>query len=94
MTLARSLLKAPILLYQWTLRPFLGWTCRHQPTCSAYALEAINTNGAWRGFWLMVARLARCQPWGSHGYDPVPDVSKKRYPLYAAYRYGTWTLKP
>lgn len=84
-------LKAPIHLYQWTLRPWLGWPCRHSPTCSDYALAAIDTNGAWRGFWLTLSRLARCQPWGTHGYDPVPDLRRVRHPLYAAYRYGRWT---
>ena len=71
------ILKAPIYLYRWTLRPWLGWPCRHLPTCSDYALEAIERNGAWRGFWLTVARLSRCQPWGSAGFDPVPDVEPR-----------------
>ena len=90
-SLAAILLKAPVHLYRWTLRPWLGWPCRHNPTCSDYALEAIDKNGAWRGFWLMISRLSRCQPWGTQGYDPVPDLSGVRYPLYAAYRYGRWT---
>ena len=89
--LAATLLKLPIQLYQWTLRPWLGWPCRHLPTCSDYALSAIDMNGAWVGFWLMVSRLARCQPWGTCGYDPVPDLRGIRHPLYAAYRYGSWT---
>ncbi len=50
--LAGIAVKAPIHLYRWTVRPWLGWPCRHLPTCSDYALEAIDTNGAWRGFWL------------------------------------------
>ena len=88
---AATLLKAPIHAYQWTLRPWLGCPCRHLPTCSDYALEAIETNGAWRGLWLTVSRLARCQPWGTHGHDPVPDLSCVRHPFYAAFRYGRWT---
>ena len=88
---AAILLKAPIHLYRWTLRPWFGWPCRHLPTCSDYALAAIDKNGAWRGFWLTVARLSRCQPWGTHGYDGVPDLSGVRHPLYAAYRYGRWS---
>jgi uncharacterized protein len=87
---AQVVLKAPIHAYQWTLRPWLGWPCRHLPTCSDYALCAIDTNGAWRGFWLTVSRLSRCQPWGTHGYDPVPDLGSVRHPLYVAYRYGQW----
>ena len=90
-TLAALLLKAPIHIYQWTLRPWLGWPCRHLPTCSDYALEAIDRNGAWRGFWLTTSRLCRCHPWGTHGHDPVPDLGGVRHPLLAAFRYGRWT---
>ena len=70
--LARMALKGPILLYRYTLSPLVGWRCRHLPTCSEYALEAIDRNGAWKGGWLTLARLLRCHPWGSEGYDPVP----------------------
>jgi putative membrane protein insertion efficiency factor len=47
--------------------------CRFDPTCSAYALDALEHRGAARGSWLIVRRLARCHPWGGHGWDPVPD---------------------
>jgi putative membrane protein insertion efficiency factor len=47
--------------------------CRYQPTCSSYALEAIETHGALRGGWLIVRRVSRCHPWGGHGWDPVPE---------------------
>ena len=70
--IARALLKAPIHVYRWTLKPYVGWSCRHVPTCSEYALEAIDKHGAWRGFWLTAGRLARCHPWGTKGHDPVP----------------------
>lgn len=90
MKLAATLLKAPIQIYRWTLKPLIGLECRHMPTCSEYALEAIDRNGAWKGFWLMMSRLARCHPWGSHGYDPVPDLSGVRQPFWRAYRYGRW----
>lgn len=73
-TLPRALLKAPVHLYRWTLKPLIGQQCRHMPSCSDYALGAIEGNGAWRGFWLTLSRIARCHPWGTHGYDPVPDV--------------------
>jgi len=92
MKVAATLLKLPIHLYRWTLRPYIGWQCRHLPTCSEYALEAIDTNGAWRGFWLTVSRLLRCQPGGTAGFDPVPDVSKKHYWL-TPWRYGRWSGK-
>lgn len=84
-----ALLKAPIHAYRATLKGLIGLECRHLPTCSAYALEAIDKNGAWKGFWLMVSRIARCHPWGTHGYDPVPDLSGVRHPL-APWRYGRW----
>ncbi len=47
--------------------------CRFDPSCSAYALDALEQHGAVRGSWLAVRRIARCHPWGGHGWDPVPD---------------------
>ncbi len=64
-----------IRIYQLTLSPWLGRRCRHLPSCSAYALEAIERFGPLRGGWLGVKRLARCHPWGTSGYDPVPQES-------------------
>jgi hypothetical protein len=49
--------------------------CRHVPSCSTYALEALESHGATRGGWLATKRLCRCHPWGTHGYDPVPASS-------------------
>ncbi|MGH9376326.1 MAG: membrane protein insertion efficiency factor YidD [Terriglobia bacterium] len=59
--------------YQVLVSPALPGSCRFYPTCSAYAIEAIETRGLRRGIWLSMRRLARCHPWGGHGYDPVPD---------------------
>ena len=87
--MAKALLKAPIHLYQWTLRPLAGGQCRHWPTCSDYAFEAIDTNGAWRGFWLMASRIVRCGPGGTSGVDPVPDIRAVRH-VFAPWRYGRW----
>jgi len=61
-----------IRLYQWTVSPFLGPTCRFYPSCSHYALQAIDQFGVLGGGWLTVKRLARCHPWHPGGYDPVP----------------------
>jgi putative membrane protein insertion efficiency factor len=70
----RALLLRLIRLYQLTLSPWLGRQCRYEPTCSVYAAEAIERFGARRGLWLAGKRLSRCHPWGSSGYDPVPNV--------------------
>jgi len=61
-----------IRLYQWTLSPLVGRSCRFQPTCSHYAEEVIRRYGPWRGIGLAVKRLAKCHPWGPSGYDPAP----------------------
>ncbi|MFB9150412.1 membrane protein insertion efficiency factor YidD [Roseovarius ramblicola] len=66
------LLALPIRGYRLILSPWLGWHCRYQPTCSQYALEALERHGAARGGWLALCRIARCNPWGGCGYDPVP----------------------
>lgn len=58
--------------YQLFLSPFLGGRCRYDPSCSAYAIEALRLHGPWRGAWLSVRRIGRCHPWGGMGYDPVP----------------------
>jgi uncharacterized protein len=68
-----------IRVYQCTLSPFLRLLCgpnsgcRFTPTCSAYFLEAVEAHGVLYGSWLGLKRLARCQPWGGSGYDPVPE---------------------
>lgn len=71
------LLILPIRGYRVFLSPWLGHSCRFQPTCSAYAIEALKTHGPVRGLWLTVRRLVRCNPWGASGYDPVPPVSRR-----------------
>lgn len=69
-------MKGLIRVYQLVLSPVLGQNCRYQPTCSAYAVEAIETHGAFKGGWLAAKRIGRCHPitWlgGGEGYDPVP----------------------
>lgn len=67
-----KLLIALIRVYQLTLSPLLGGSCRFLPSCSAYAREAIETHGAWRGSLLAARRLSKCHPFGASGLDPVP----------------------
>jgi putative membrane protein insertion efficiency factor len=60
--------------YQFTLSPLLGRQCRFLPTCSHYAMEALERHGALRGGWLAVRRVVRCHPFAAAGYDPVPST--------------------
>jgi putative membrane protein insertion efficiency factor len=68
----RALLTAFVRLYQLVLRPILPPACRYFPTCSDYAIEALQVHGAARGSWLATKRICRCHPWGGSGFDPVP----------------------
>ena len=67
----------PIKVYQWLISPLLGQNCRHEPTCSNYAIEAIREWGVIRGIWLGIKRISKCHPWGTFGYDPVPLKKKE-----------------
>lgn len=61
-----------IKFYQACLSPVIPSSCRFYPSCSAYAYEAVERRGAWRGIRLALGRLMRCRPFGGHGFDPVP----------------------
>ncbi|MBU3928694.1 MAG: membrane protein insertion efficiency factor YidD [Bacteroidetes bacterium GWF2_41_31] len=61
-----------IRVYQYTLSPFLGRSCRYTPTCSSFSVEALKKHGPFTGGWLALKRIASCNPWGGSGYDPVP----------------------
>ena len=89
--LCRIIASLPIHAYRWTLKPLIGAECRHLPTCSAYALDAISINGVWRGYWLAAARIWRCRPGGSDGYDPAPDIRHEAH-TFAPWRYGLWRM--
>lgn len=79
---AQYILIGGIRFYRWAISPALAAIfgplagCRFTPTCSAYALEAVQTHGALRGSWLAIKRLGRCHPWGGCGHDPVPPKGK------------------
>lgn len=76
-----AVLALPIRAYRLTISPLLPPSCRFQPTCSAYALEALHTHGPLKGLWLTLRRLVRCHPisWlgGSSGFDPVPPARSR-----------------
>jgi len=66
------ILLAPVYFYRYSISPMLPPSCRYTPTCSQYAIQAIKKHGPFKGFRLAAKRIARCHPWGGHGYDPVP----------------------
>ena len=71
------LLAALVKAYQFAISPVLVGSCRYHPTCSQYALDAIEAHGPLKGSWLAIRRVARCHPWGSSGFDPVPPGNAK-----------------
>ena len=71
----RKLLIILIQAYRYLLSSWLGNNCRYTPTCSQYALEAIETHGSMKGLWLAFKRVSSCHPWHAGGYDPVPDAN-------------------
>lgn len=73
MTPLAHIVALPVRAYRLVFSPWVGHSCRYQPTCSAYALEALEKHGAFKGTWLAVRRVGRCHPLGGSGYDPVPD---------------------
>jgi putative membrane protein insertion efficiency factor len=79
-----------VKLYRYTLSGFVGYECRHLPTCSAYAEEAIGRFGLWGGGWMALARLLRCHPFGTSGLDFVPTAPPAGVRCYLPWRYGRW----
>jgi putative membrane protein insertion efficiency factor len=61
-----------IRFYQLSLSPFLAPSCRYTPSCSQYGIEALKKHGPFKGGWLTLKRILSCNPWGGHGYDPIP----------------------
>ncbi|GAA6119016.1 membrane protein insertion efficiency factor YidD [Acidovorax sp. FG27] len=79
----RALLMGLVRGYRLLLSPWLGSACRFEPTCSAYALQALERHGAAAGSYLTVRRLARCHPWCDGGLDPVPDEPPRAARLFS-----------
>ncbi|MEM9289165.1 MAG: membrane protein insertion efficiency factor YidD [Pseudomonadota bacterium] len=73
MTIGARLAVGMIWLYQHSIGLVLQPSCRYQPSCSAYAVQALTQFGLIRGTWLALHRIGRCHPWGGSGYDPVPS---------------------
>jgi len=67
-----------VRIYQGLISPWFPASCRHQPTCSAYTIQAINIWGPFKGVWLGLKRLSKCHPWGTSGYDSVPENKDKK----------------
>jgi putative membrane protein insertion efficiency factor len=88
--LLRGTAHGAIRAYQLSLSSLVGQNCRHLPTCSSFMDEAISRHGVWAGGWMGFARLCRCQPWGTSGFDPVPlDLPEQAHWL-KPWRYGRW----
>ena len=88
-----TLMLAALKFYKWFISPVLhvlGVRCRHYPPCSTYSQTAVTRHGPWLGGWMTLARLLRCQPWGTHGVDNVPK-NITTPPIYAPWRAALWT---
>ena len=76
----KNILAAPFVLlvrfYQVAISPYTPSTCRYSPTCSHYTIEALKKRGLFVGAWLSLKRVFSCHPWGSGGYDPLPEKDK------------------
>jgi len=77
MTPLAFVISLPVRAYRLILSPWIGHGCRYQPTCSVYALEALEKHGGIRGTILAARRIGRCHPWGGDGYDPVPEPDER-----------------
>ncbi|NMC37735.1 MAG: membrane protein insertion efficiency factor YidD [Bacteroidales bacterium] len=73
------ILSLPVLFYRYSISPLLRPSCRHVPTCSQYALDALRLHGPLIGLLMAANRILRCRPGGTHGYDPVPLFRFKKY---------------
>jgi hypothetical protein len=88
--LPRNAGRGLIAIYRYTLSPWIGFHCRHLPTCSAYGDEALQRWGLWAGGWMTLARLLRCQPLGTSGIDNVPVTLPPAAHWYLPWRYARW----
>lgn len=81
-----KILSVPVFFYKAAISPLFNPVCRHVPTCSQYALDALKIHGPLTGSYLAFDRILRCRPGGTHGYDPVPMLTFKRYNVFKRYK--------
>ena len=86
----RRIARGCVGAYRYTVSPLLGLNCRHLPTCSDYADEALGRFGLWAGGWMTLARMLRCQPFGTSGLDFVPASLPPGARWWMPWRYGRW----
>ena len=79
-----------ITVYRYTLASLVGFRCRHLPSCSEYADQALERFGLWAGGWMTLARLLRCQPWGTSGLDFVAERLPTKARWFLPWRFGRW----
>jgi uncharacterized protein len=73
-----GILMIPVYFYKYAVSPLTPASCRHIPSCSQYALDALKIHGPFKGLYLATWRILKCNPWGTHGYDPVPPKRMKK----------------
>jgi len=83
------ILSLPVYFYRYSISPLIRPSCRHVPTCSQYALDALKIHGPFRGLAMGTNRILRCRPGGTHGYDPVPQIWIKKYKPWLTWL-GIW----
>ncbi len=88
--LPRQVARGLVIAYRYTLAPLIGLNCRHLPSCSEYADEALGRFGLWAGGWMTLARMLRCHPWGTSGLDFVPREAPRGARWWLPWRYGRW----
>lgn len=85
LTVLKKLISFPLLgmvyFYKYAISPLTPSSCRHVPTCSQYMIDSIKIHGPFIGLGLGLRRLSKCHPWGTHGYDPVPEKGKYKFKL-------------
>ncbi|MGL4634832.1 MAG: membrane protein insertion efficiency factor YidD [Beijerinckiaceae bacterium] len=85
-----SAMRLPVQAYGYTLSSLMGRWCRHLPTCSEYMDQSLRLHGGWAGGWMGFARLCRCRPGGTNGFDPVPQILPEAATSFTPWRYGRW----